>query len=194
MPSCGRRSGTCASGFSAFPYFGVVIALYGLNFWLPQIVQGMGFTTLETGFLVALPYLAGAASMFFWGRLSDRNDERIVHFAIPALVAAAGFAGAALLPGNLAVFLALTVAVIGVYASFGPFWSVPPLFLEGVAAAGGIALINSLGNLGGFVGPSMIGWVKQTTGSYNAAMGVLAAMAVLAAVAMVLVGRMRLAP
>lgn len=171
------------------PYFGIVIALYGINFWLPQIVKGMGFTDLETGFLVAIPYVAGAIGMFVWGRRSDRNNERIAHFAIPALVAAAGFVGAAVLPGNLAVFLALTVAVLGVYASFGPFWSVPSMFLQGAAAAGGIALINSLGNLGGFVGPYMIGWVKQRTGSYDAAMGVLAAVAVVAAIVMVLVGR-----
>ncbi len=170
------------------PYFGMVLALYGLSFWLPQIVKAMGFSNLQTGFLVALPYVLAAGAMIVWGRRSDRSGERIGHFVLAALVAGAGFAGAAFLPGNLAVFVALIVATVGVYACFGPFWSVPSGFLGATAAAGGIALINSLGNLGGFAGPSLTGWVKGTTGSYAAAMGLFAGAALLAAVAMAGVG------
>jgi MFS transporter, ACS family, tartrate transporter len=174
------------------PYFGIVLTLYGLSFWLPQIVKAMGYTNLQTGFLVALPYVLAAAAMVLWGWRSDRRGDRIGHFVLPALLAAAGFAGAAFLPGNLAIFLALIVATVGVYACFGPFWSVPAGFLGATAAAGGIAVINSLGNLGGFVGPSLIGWVKETTGSYAAAMGMFALAAVAAAFAMVLVGRIEI--
>ena len=172
----------------ALPYLGIVLTLYGLNFWLPQIVKGMGFDNLETGFVVAVPYVAAGLAMVGWGRMSDRSGERVWHFASAALLAAAGYAGAAVLGGDLAVFLALTVAMIGLYATFGPFWSVPPMFLRGAAAAGGIALINSIGNLGGFGGPYLIGWVKETTGSYAAAMGVFAAVAVLAAFIMAAFG------
>jgi ACS family tartrate transporter-like MFS transporter len=106
---------------------------------------------------------------------------------LPALVAAAGFAGAAFLPGNQAVFVALTVATVGIYACLGPFWSVPASFLGATAAAAGIALINSLGNLGGFAGPALIGWVMRSTGGYASAMGLFALVALLAALAMVLV-------
>jgi ACS family tartrate transporter-like MFS transporter len=169
------------------PYFGVVLTLYGLSFWMPQIVKAMGYTNLQTGFLVALPYVLAAAAMILWGRRSDRQGERIGHFVLPALLAAAGFAGAAFLPGNQAVFVALTVATVGVYACLGPFWSVPAGFLGATAAAAGIALINSLGNLGGFAGPALIGWVMRTTGGYASAMGLFALVAVVAALAMVLV-------
>lgn len=166
------------------PYFGMVVTLYGVNFWLPQIVKSMGFSNFETGLMVALPYIAAAPAMILWGRHSDRKNERTFHFALAALFTASGFALAAFVPGNLAVFLGLAVATVGAHAIFGPFWSIPPQFLRGAAAAAGIALINSVGNLGGFAGPYLMGWVKQTTGSYTAAMGMFAGVAILAAVAM----------
>lgn len=175
----------------AVSYFGIVLALYGLGFWLPQIVKAMGYTNLETGFLVALPYAVAAGAMILWGRRSDRRGERVTHFVIAALVVVLGFAGAAFLPSDTGVFVALILATVGIYSAFGPFWSVPADFLGGTAAAGGIALINSLGNLGGFGGPYIIGWVKQTTGSYAAAMGVFALAALVAALVMAQVGRMK---
>ena len=171
------------------PYFGMVVTLYGVNFWLPQIVKSMGFSNFETGLMVALPYIAAAPAMILWGRHSDRKNERTFHFALAALFTASGFALAALVPGNLAVFLGLAVATVGAHAIFGPFWSIPPQFLRGAAAAAGIALINSVGNLGGFAGPYLMGWVKQTTGSYAGAMGMFAAVAVFAALAMIVAGR-----
>ena len=171
------------------PYFGMVVTLYGVNFWLPQIVKAMGFSNFETGLLVALPYMAAAPAMILWGRRSDRKNDRAFHFALAALFTASGFALAALVPGNLAVFLGLAVATVGAHAIFGPFWSIPPQFLRGAAAAAGIALINSVGNLGGFVGPYLVGWVKQTTGGYAGAMGMFAVVAVFAALAMIVAGR-----
>lgn len=178
----------------AIPYFGIVVALYGLNFWLPQIVKAMGFTNLQTGFIVAVPYVLAAIAMVGWGRLSDLRGERIGHFAAAALVAATGFVCSVFLPGNLPVFLALTLATAGIYACFGPFWAVPPAFLEGAAAAGGIALINSLGNLGGFAGPYLVGWAKDATGSYAAAMGLFALAAIVAALVMTAIGRSMATP
>jgi ACS family tartrate transporter-like MFS transporter len=150
--------------------FGNAAALYGSQLWLPQIVKSMGFSNLQTGFVIALPYAAGMAAMILWGRSSDRCGERIWHIAIACLVSAAGFAGASLAPSNVLMILALTIAVLGTLAYFGPFFSFPSAFLSGPAAAGGIALVNMLSNFGGFLGPTLIGLVKQRTGDYADAM------------------------
>jgi MFS transporter, ACS family, tartrate transporter len=175
-------------------YFGIVLSLYGLSFWLPQIVHQMGFSSLQTGLVVAVPYVLAAAAMVLWGRRSDRRGERIAHFVRPALLAAAGFAAAACASGQGAIFAALTLATVGIYACFGPFWTVPAEYLRGPAAAGGIALINSIGNLGGFAGPWILGLVKQATGAYAAGLGLFAAVAVAAALIMVLSRRLLAKP
>ena len=171
------------------PYFGIVVTLYGVNFWLPQIVKPMGFSDFQTGLMVALPYVAAAPAMILWGRHSDRTQSRAGHFALAAFATAAGFALAALVPGNVAVFVGLAIATVGAHATFGPFWSIPPQFLRGAAAAAGIALINSVGNLGGFIGPTLIGLVKGSTGGYTAAMAVFAVVALLAGLVMIAIGR-----
>ncbi len=155
--------------------FGIVFALYGIGFWLPQIVKAMGFSNLETGFVVGGPYVICAFAMVAWARSSDVHDERIWHVVVAALLGAGGFAAAALLHANLFSLVALTVAAIGIYAALVSIWTLPSSILGGTAAAGGIALINSLANLGGFVGPSVMGWLKQSTGGYEAGMAVLAA-------------------
>jgi ACS family tartrate transporter-like MFS transporter len=170
-------------------YFGIVIGLYGIGLWLPQIVKGMGFSTLQTGWLIALPYLVSAGAMLAWGRHSDRTGERVLHIALPALLSAIGFAGSIATTSNLLSLLCLGVAAIGIYATLGPFWTVPPTFLGGTAAAGGIAMINSIGNLGGFVGPYAVGWIKDSTGSFTAGMALLAGSLAVAALAALLLGR-----
>jgi ACS family tartrate transporter-like MFS transporter len=171
-------------------YFGIVIGLYGIGLWLPQIVKGMGFTTVETGWIIALPYLISAGAMLLWGRHSDRSGERILHVALPALLSALGFVGSIYAPSNVLALVCLGVAAIGIYATLGPFWTMPPVFLGGTAAAGGIALINSIGNLGGFVGPYAVGWIKDSTGSFTAGMGFLAGGLVGAALIALLFGRL----
>ncbi|MDR6290974.1 MULTISPECIES: MFS transporter [Inquilinus] len=171
-------------------YFGIVIGLYGIGLWLPQIVKGMGFTTVETGWIIALPYLVSAGAMLVWGRHSDRSGERILHVALPALLSAIGFIGSIYASSNVLALVCLGVAAIGIYATLGPFWTMPPVFLGGTAAAGGIALINSIGNLGGFVGPYAVGWIKDSTGSFTAGMGFLAGGLVGAAVIALLFGRL----
>jgi ACS family tartrate transporter-like MFS transporter len=142
---------------------------------LPQIVKAMGFSTLETGFVVACPYIVCAFAMVAWARSSDARGERIWHVALAALLGAGGFAVAALLRADVFSLVALTVAAIGIYAALVSIWTLPSAILGGSAAAGGIALINALANLGGFVGPYVMGWLKQSTGGYETGMAVLAA-------------------
>jgi ACS family tartrate transporter-like MFS transporter len=155
--------------------FGIIFALYGIGFWLPQIVKAMGFSNLETGFVVACPYVICAFAMVAWARSSDARGERIWHVVVAALLGAGGFVAAALLHANVLSLIALTVAAIGIYAALVSIWTLPSSILGGTAAAGGIALINSLANLGGFVGPYVMGWLKQSTGGYETGMAVLAA-------------------
>lgn len=155
--------------------FGIVFALYGIGFWLPQIVKAMGFSNLETGFVVAGPYVICAFAMVAWARSSDVRGERVWHVVIAALLGAGGLAAAAMLHANMFSLIALTVAAIGIYAALVSIWTLPSSILGGTAAAGGIALINSLANLGGFIGPFVMGWLKQSTGGYETGMAVLAA-------------------
>ncbi len=163
-------------------YLGIVMGLYGVGLWLPQIVKAMGYTDKQVGYLLFIPYAVSAAAMLAWGRHSDAKRERVWHVAAAAALAAAGLVGSVLFAAPLASLVALGVASIGIYATLGPFWPIPSHFLRGTAAAGGIALINAIGNLGGFAGPYLVGWVRETTGSFNIAMLVLAVAAAIAAV------------
>jgi ACS family tartrate transporter-like MFS transporter len=153
---------------------GFGFARYGIGLFLPQIVQAMGFSNLATGFVVALPYLVSIGAMLLWARSSHASGERAWHVALPALLAASGFAVAAAVQSNLIVFIALTLVTIGIHIAYGPFFSLASSFLRGPAAAGGIALITTISNLGGFLGPSVVGALKQETGSYSSGMAVLA--------------------
>jgi D-galactonate transporter len=157
-------------------YFCVVMGLYGISFWLPSILaETMTKDPWRIGLLTAVPWAGAAAVMVMVGRHSDRTGERRWHTALPALVAAAAFATSAI-PGTsaLASFAALTVATCGVMAAVSCFWSLPTAFLSGTAAAAGIAWINSLGNLAGYVSPFVVGTVRDRTGSTSAALIVLA--------------------
>ena len=169
--------------------FGNAVALYGIQLWLPQMIKGMGFSNLATGFVTALPYTAGAAAMIFWGRSSDRRRERIWHIAIALLVAAMGLSLASVARSPLLMVVALTIAIVGSMAYFGPFFSLPSSFLSGPAMAGGIAFISTFIALGGFVGPTLIGVIKQATGNYAAAMLVQSAGLVVATAIILMVGR-----
>jgi MFS transporter, ACS family, tartrate transporter len=168
--------------------FGIIIALYGVGLWLPQMVSAMDFSNLETGFVVAMPYTFALVAMIAWARSSDHNGERIWHVAIPALVAAASLMAAALLGTNLWSVIALSVATMGIYAALAAFWSLPSTFLGGTAAAGGIAFINCIANLGGYLGPGMMGYLKQSTGGYSLGLGLLGLFLAMAAAVVVLAG------
>ncbi len=169
-------------------YFGIVVGLYGVGLWLPQLIRGLGFSIAQVGVLTALPYLASAAAMLAWGRRSDRKGERVRHVALATLLAAAGLLAAIALPAGWGELAALGVATVGIYATLGPFWGLPPIFLTSTAAAGGIALINSVGNLGGFLGPSIVGWTLELTHSFHGGLAVIAACLGLSVVAVLLVG------
>jgi ACS family tartrate transporter-like MFS transporter len=171
------------------PDFSIVFALYGLNFWLPQMIKAMGYTNIETGFVVALPYLLAMGAMVALGASSDRSGERAGHVAFGAFMGAAGMAGAVLLSGHVAVIAALCLATCGIYAALAVFWTLPSSLLRGAAAAAGLALLNSFSNLGGSFGPTMMGWLKQQTGNYAAGTLVLAAMLVLGGVSVIVIGR-----
>jgi ACS family tartrate transporter-like MFS transporter len=141
---------------------------YGLTLWLPQIVKGFsGLNDLQVGMISAIPYVGAAIGMVLIGISSDRSGERIFHIAVPALVAAIGFTASAFVASPIPGMIALTIAAIGDLGSRGPFWALPGRFLTSSASAGGIALINTVGSLGGFVGPYAVGLVKDATGSFT---------------------------
>jgi ACS family tartrate transporter-like MFS transporter len=168
---------------------GILIGFYGIGLWLPQIVQAMGFSNRATGFVVALPYVASVAAMILWARSSDARGERIWHVALAAFVAAAGFVGASLAQSNLLVLVALTFTTVGVISAISPLSSLLKSILSSSAAASGIAIYNSIGNLGGFLGPYIVGSLKESTGGYSAGMAVLAVVLVLAAIVVLTLGR-----
>jgi ACS family tartrate transporter-like MFS transporter len=161
----------------ALVYGCLVVAFYGVGFWLPQIVQGLsGYSSSVVALVSALPYAVAAVGMVLAGASSDRTGERRWHVAGPALLGATGFLLTAFGPGGVAWSMAtLSLAALGVYSALGPFWALPAALLRGPAAAGGIAVINSVGNLGGFVGPSLVGLVRDRTGSFAGGLALLAA-------------------
>jgi ACS family tartrate transporter-like MFS transporter len=133
---------------------------------------------MATGFVTAVPYVVGTIGMVIWARSSDRRQERRWHFATAAALAGAGLIASAIWSSNLYLAIgAMSVATIGLYGSKPAFWPLPSTFLSGTAAAGGIALVNSIGNLGGFAGPYIVGWVRDSTQSYEMGLIVLAASA-----------------
>jgi len=148
-------------------YFGTSAGLYTLGIWSPQIIKSLGLSSLAVGFLNAVPGAISVIAMVLWARHSDRTGERAWHVIWACLLAGAGLVYAGNVSTVLAVILALTLVNIGISAAKPPLWSMPTVFLAGPAAAAGIATINSIGNLGGFVGPAMIGMIKQDTGSYT---------------------------
>lgn len=164
-------------------------ALYGVTLWLPQIIQAMGFSNRATGFVAALPYVASLGGMIVWGRLSDARGERIRHAAATMLLAATGFILASLTANHALQLLGLTLAMVGGLSGIGPFQSFLSSFSRGTAAAGGIALVNTISTVGGFCGPYLIGLLKAQTGSFLVAMAALAGAQLLAAVIVLGVGR-----
>ena len=177
-----------------FVSFAAGIGSAGITLWLPQILQSMGYSNASIGPLLAGFGLIGMAAMFVWGRSSDKRDERVWHVSLPLLVAATGLIVAASLSLTAAVSLvALACILIGLLAIDGPFFALPSSFLGGAAVAGGIALINSTGSLGAFVGPVLIGVLKEQTGGYATGMIALAIALIFAATAVLLLGRAMMA-
>jgi len=164
-------------------YFLLIVPLYGFALWLPQLIKASGdFTNFEVGVITAVPYAVAAVGMVLVGRRSDHTGERHLYLAMPALAGAVGFLAVtrAASPGPLVAALSLTA--FGVLGWLGPFWALPTAFLREQAAAGGIALINSIGAFGGFVGPYLIGRFKQSTGQFTPGLLLLAGSLLVAAV------------
>lgn len=171
----------------SFIYFANLTTNLGLAFFLPQIIKEIGFTNVQSALITSIPYVLGAIGALLWGYYSDKYKERRISLFLALLVSALGLAGAAFLGSTIGAIAWMSVAAIGIYGAKAPFWPLPSMFLAGTAAAGGIALINSVGNLGGFAGPYIMGWVKDTTGSFQAGLYVLAAFGVAAAIVTLLV-------
>jgi len=153
----------------ALVYFVVPVALYGFGFFLPQILRStFAGTPFQIGALSAIPYLAGAAGMIVTSRHSDRTGERRWHVAVAATLAGVAFMATAFVEGLAPSLVLLSIAMLGLASMFGPFWTLATSFVQGPGAAAGIALINSVGNVGGFVGPYGIGYLRDTTSGYSA--------------------------
>jgi len=165
----------------AVVYFGTSAGLYSLNIWSPQFIKSFGLSTFQIGFVNAIPAALSVVAMILWAKHSDKTKERTWHVVSACLLACVGF----ILAGSvhslpLAIF-ALILANIGISSCKPPLWSIPSLFLNGPAAAAGLAAINSIGNLGGFAGPAVIGWLKETTGDFSLALYCVAGMLVVSA-------------
>ena len=164
-------------------YFLLVTAMYGVAFWLPQIVRNLsGLGDFAVGLLSAVPYLLAALCMVPFAKHSDATGERRWHVAAAAAFGATAMVGSALVGSPTFALLLISCTAIGIWSALGPTWALPMSVLTGPAAAAGLALINSIGNVGGFVGPSLVGFAREATGSFVGGLYVIAAALFAAAV------------
>jgi ACS family tartrate transporter-like MFS transporter len=171
-------------------YAALMMGVYGFGLWAPQIIKSLGnLGNQQVGLVLVIPYAFATLAMVLWGRHSDRTGERKWHLALPAVVGTIGFLYGSHADNIYFAVAGFTLGAIGIYASLPLFWSLPTAMLGGTAAAGGIALINSIGNLSGYFGPSIIGKLKDVTKDYTAGLLVIAASLALAAVLGYIVGR-----
>jgi sugar phosphate permease len=174
----------------AFAYFSIIFPIYAISFWLPTLIKEQGVSdTLRLGWYVAIPYVAAGLGMYVAGRRSDRTGERRYHCAVPALIGTLLLVAAIFVQGHLLATLAvLTAATAAMWMAYTVFWAMPAEYIKGPAAAGGIALINTIGLSGGFWGPAAFGWTRAATGNSHLGLAVMACMALIACV-LILVNR-----
>jgi MFS family permease len=159
--------------------FGFTLGSYGIGIWLPLMLKEYHLTNVAIGWTTAIPYLFASVGMILWARYVDQKGQRIVNLAAACLLGALGLL-APVVSGSLTfAVIGFSLALVGVTAARAIFWTIPTRFLTGVAAAGGLAFINSIATVGGFVGPSMMGWLKDSSGSY--VVGLLAVAAIMVA-------------
>lgn len=152
----------------ALNYFGIVVASLGVLIFVPQIIKSFGdVSNMTVGWLTMIPYITGGIGLVVWGKISDKMNERRWNLLVACLVSTSGLVIAGATMGTWWALVGLSIATFGFYGSKGPFWSMPPMFLTGTAAAASIAWINSIGNLGGFFGPWYVGVVRDMSGSYT---------------------------
>ena len=177
-----RALASSAVWTASLPYFLMLVAWYGFVFWVPTLVRdALGSTDADTGLVLGAIAVVAALALLVVGTSSDRTGERPLHAAVCCAASAAGFALAALGPTGTVRVLGLTLAQAGVMAFLAPFWVLPTMILSGGAAAVGIALVNAIGSVGGFVGPNVVGVLRDVTGSDERAMLVLSAATLVAA-------------
>ncbi len=161
--------------------FGFTLGAYGVGIWLPLILKEHTLTNLQIGMLTMPPYLAASVGMLLWARRTDRRARQTLDLASACLLAAAGLVASVMCSGLAPRLIAFTIALIGVSSARAIFWTIPSRFLAGSAAAGGLAFINSIGTLGGFVGPFTMGWLKDLTGSFNTGLMLMAVVLMISA-------------
>ncbi len=172
-------------------YFTNVCLNNGINFFLPQIVKSFGLTNIQTGFVAAIPSACALVAVILWGRHSDKRKERYFHAGLATFLGGGGLLLSVLLQDPTARVAAFALAVSGTL-SFAPvFWTIPPSFLSGQAAAGGLAAISALGILGGFLAPWIIGYLRDLTGDFRFGLGGVAVLGMAAGIALYLIGRRR---
>jgi D-galactonate transporter len=174
--------------FLSMVYVLILVGLGGVTFWMPQLIKNVGrLGTQAVGEVTAIPWLIGGLGMVVVAFSSDRTGDRKWHLALCAIMSGVGYAISAAFPTNLPVaVVGLSLATMGILAIFPVFWTVPSTFLGGIAAASGIAFINSMGNLGSIFSPAFIGWVNDHTGSTQLSVNVIAGMMVLAGVLIII--------
>lgn len=155
--------------------FCFIMGIYGVGMWLPQIVSEFGASPVQTGFLTAIPYATAVVGMLFWSARSDAHRERRKHISAPAILSGASLIAASQFQSPALSLLAISIAAACIFAANAVLWTLPSNFLAGSSAAIGIAMINSIGNLGGFTGPYVVGWVKTYTGHFGPALMTLGA-------------------
>ncbi|MFL6707588.1 MAG: MFS transporter [Massilia sp.] len=167
----------------ATAYFCIIAPIYALSFWLPTLIAAQGVTdTMQLGHYSAIPYIAAAVGMYCMGRRSDRVGERRLHSAVPAAAGGLLLAASTFIDGRLPVaMLLLTLGTAALWMAYTVFWAMPAEYLKGPAAAGGIALINTIGLSGGFWGPAIIGWAKTATGNLHLGVLIIAVIPMIAA-------------
>ena len=167
----------------ALNYLGIVTASLGMLLFIPQIIKSLGnYSNMTVGWLTMIPYICGAIAMVAWGRISDRMNERRWNLFFGCVLSTVGLVIAGMTMGTWGALVGMSIAAMGFYGSKGPFFAMPPMFLSGPALAAGIAWINSIGNLGGFFGPSYVGLMKDLTGGYAGGLYGLALLGLVAAI------------
>src|SRR4030095_13646441 len=173
--SVGEALGSGRVWTFALIYFAIIMSFYGITFWLPQIVKALsGMSNFAVGFITAVPWIGATIGMVLLSRNSYASAERRWHVALSAVGGAIGLIGAGLSHNPVIEIAALSVCAAGIWGTLGPFWALSSESLAGTGAAAGIAAINSIGNLGGFLGPYLVGWIRDRTGSFAIALIALA--------------------
>ncbi len=167
---------------------GNVIGVTATALWMPQIIKTFAKTNIATGFLTAVPSFVGVLAMLLSGWHADKTGERVWHVAGPYILAATGFCIAATAPNPAVMFLGLILGVAGISGAIPSLWALPAMLLTGTASAAGLALINSVGSIGGFIGPYVIGWSRDVTGSFSGSLVFMSGVMVVTAGVVLIIG------